>query len=373
MILWEVLTIFKLPRGKIKLQNTIENIVESEGNFSIGTLTNAVWSLIENHPPITQTTTYLKNILSPENYRKLAYSILRNVFLIELVKVPKIESTKFRVRWFHQLQNDPRYCSFDECCLIAQDLILALPDWLKTPAHNKALLLSFSCGLIPYESPLDYANRFTQNYRLHQRGNLVWFYDDLVLRTLILRDYLTNPSTSPDPVFFKTLLTDKIRVKTYLTDRVLTGEYKTNREKRWEVHPRSVHFAERRVCMAIEYALVTQICAFDGFPLHAQQQLQEANILPNYLTTALCPITGDALSYEQFRNELLNPVHGKSNFQVGHLNPLKLGDEQGAIGHTANNISWVSADGNRIQGSLSLDDVRRLIHRISNNYQRAGW
>ena len=125
--------------------------------------------------------------------------------------------------------------------------------------------------------------------------------------------------------------------------------------------------------MAIEYALVTQICAFDGFPSASRSQLQEANILPQKLPTALCPITGDALSYEAFRNELLNPMHGKSDFQVGHLNPLKLGTGGEAAGHTSDNISWITADGNRIQGSLSLDDVRILIQRISTNYDRHGW
>jgi hypothetical protein len=125
---------------------------------------------------------------------------------------------------------------------------------------------------------------------------------------------------------------------------------------------------------AIEYCLVTQICAFEGFPRPALQQLQEANVLPSPLPTALCPITGDALSYEAFRDELLNPQHGKSDFHVGHLNPLKLEVANGhAAGHVANNISWISADGNRIQGSLSLDDVRALIKRIADNYRRHGW
>ena len=126
--------------------------------------------------------------------------------------------------------------------------------------------------------------------------------------------------------------------------------------------------------MAIEYALVTQVCAFEGFPNAALQQLQQANILPPQLPTAFCPITGDGLSYDALRDELLNPTHGKSDFQVGHLNPLKLEAANAAIaGHTADNISWMSADGNRIQGSLSLGDVRTLIQRIAENYQRLNW
>ncbi|OQX06629.1 MAG: hypothetical protein BWK80_50490 [Desulfobacteraceae bacterium IS3] len=354
------------------MKNTIEQIVGRDGNFNMSQLADAVWPLIENRQTVAEAVRYLKTSLG-SNYRKLTYSILRNTFLIELVKVPKIETTKFRVRWFNQLNDDPRYCSFKECLLLAQDLLAALPDWLTNPSHAECMSLSFSDGMIPYECPLDYVSRFTQQNRLHQRGNLIWFYDDLVLRTLKLRKYLTDEKTSPDPKFFRKLLSDKIKVKTYLTDRVLTGEHKTNREKRWETHPNSVHFAERRVCMAIEYALVTQICAFDGFPSASLNKLQEANILPQNLPTALCPITGDALSYEAFRDELLNPEHGKSDFQVGHLNPLKLGNGTESAGHISDNISWISANGNRIQGSLSLKNVRVLIQRISKNYDKHGW
>lgn len=354
------------------MQDTIEQFVEIDGDFSMSRLADAVWPLIEKQPNILAIAKQLKASLG-SNYRKLSYSILRNAFLIELVKIPKIETTKFRVRWFEQLNGDPRYCSFDECLLIAQDLLSALPNWMANPLHAECLNLSFSNGMVPYEAPLDYGLRLTPQNRLHQRENLIWIYDDLVLRTLKLRKYLTDQSTSPDHKFFRAVLSDKIKVKTYLTDRVLTGGHKTNREKRWETHPNSVHFAERRVCMAIEYALVTQICAFEGFPLASLARLQEANILPTNLPTALCPITGDALSYEAFRNELLNPTHGKSDFQVGHLNPLKLGSEGEAAGHTSDNISWISANGNRIQGSLSLYDVRILIQRISENYNRHDW
>jgi hypothetical protein len=356
----------------MSIQDQFEQIVDTTDNFNMPRLADFVWPSIEALPAVAAIVPDLRGLFKA-NYRKLSYSILRNVFLIELVKVPKIETTKFRVRWIEQLRGDPRYCSFDECLNIAIELLVALPGWFATPTHSKCMSLSFSNGIVPYEAPLDYINRVTKQGRLHQLGNLTWFYDELVLRTLNLRKYLTDKTTSPDHRFFRTLLSDKIKVKTYLTDRVLTGEHKTNREKRWETHPNSVHFAERRVCMAIEYALVTQICAFEGFPQESIKQLQKANILPQSLPNALCPITGDALSYEAFRAELLNPTHGKSDFQVGHLNPLKLGMQGETTGHTSNNISWISADGNRIQGNLSLNDVRELILRISQNYERHGW
>ena len=363
----------------MQLKQIIEKIVDAkkpngdEANFNMGQLVKSAWPVIESDPIITPIVPRLKASLG-KDYDKLAETILRNVFLIELVKKPKIETTKFRVRWIDELGDDPRGCSFGECFHIAQDLIRELPGWLgKTPEHDLSLRLSFNCSLIPYEAPLDYQLRKGTGAKLHTRGNLAWLFDPLVLRTLKLRAFLRDGKTSPDAEFFRTALNDKIKVKTYLTDRVLTGEHKTNREKRWETHPESVHFADRRTCLAIEYALVTQICRFDGFPRAAITQLQGEKVLPSKLDTALCPITGDKLSYEFFRKELLSPQHGKSDFQIGHLNPLKLGDANRAAGHTADNISWISADGNRIQGSLSLSDVRKLITRIASNYSKHRW
>ena len=43
--------------------------------------------------------------------------------LIELVKVPIIDTTKVRVRWFPQLEGDPRRCDFSESLDIARELL----------------------------------------------------------------------------------------------------------------------------------------------------------------------------------------------------------------------------------------------------------
>lgn len=355
------------------LKQAFEDVVERDADFSMAQLREVVWPQLEAVPRVGAVVNQLNEKLNQRGYRKLSQAILRAAFLIELVKVPKIETTKFRVRWCEQLQNDPRGCSFEECLDIAGDLMETLPAWLVDEHNLECLLLAFEASILPYEVPIDYEQRLTANGRIHQRTNIGWYCDELVLRTLKLRKYLTEPGVSPDADFFSRVLNDKIKVKTYLTDRVLTGAHKTNREKRWEAHPESVHFAMRRTCLAIEYALVTQICAFEGFPQNFAKQLRDNGIIPAELPTALCPITGDAMSYDEFRNELLNPTHGRSDFQVGHLNPLKLGDANGNTGHTAENISWISADGNRIQGSLSLGDVRELLQRIGENYGKHKW
>ena len=232
------------------IKTRIEKVVDANTDFNMAHLANTVWPLIEARPRVAGVIPRLRAALG-NNYAKLAYAVLRNAFLIELVRIPKIETTKFRVRWVSQISNDPRYCPFEECLDIGEVLLESLPSWLETASHAEALGLSFTRGLIPYEVPLDYSQRLTRTRRVHERGNLTWFYDDLILRTLKLRKYLIDATTSPDPRFFRQVLNEKIKVKAYLTDRVLTGDHKTNREKRWETHPESVHFAERRTCMAI--------------------------------------------------------------------------------------------------------------------------
>lgn len=343
------------------------------------TLRNAAWPLLVKHPAIGNFDSTLTSHFA-STADKLANAIFRHVFLIELVKTDsKIETTKFQCRWFDELKasDDPRYCSFDECVTIASDLFADLNGtWLKKPDHVTLLNLCFDNSLLPYEVPLDYVDRplpAKPGMRIHRRGNLTWMCTDTMIRTLKLRNFLTKSSSSPDREFFRNVLSDKIQVKTYLTDRVLTGEYKTNREKRWEVHPYSVHFALRRTCMEIEYALIQQLCAFDGFPEEWRAILQREGILPIDLPEYRCPVTLDKMSFQSFRSELADPSHGKSRFQVGHLNPLKLDDPTAtASGHTAQNIGWVSADGNRVQGSLGIAEVRTMIRRIAKNYDELG-
>jgi hypothetical protein len=358
------------------MKEIIERLIAPD-RFSMKSFYDNVWSVFSVNELVADSMNVLKSNFSTNKYKQLAYGILRHTFLIELVKVPGIETTKFRTRWYSQLSGDPRECSFEECLEIAQDLILSLTNgWLDESENFEVMTLFLEHAILPYELPLDYVERPAINdsiTRIHRRGNIAWVIDENLIRTLKLRQYLTNPQTSPDATFFKKVIDDKIKIKTYLTDRVLTGLHKTNREKRWEVHPRSVHFALRRICVAIEYELITQLCAFEGFPENFRAMLQEQKILPKTMQISRCPITLEPLVFQEFRDELMNPTHGKSNFQVGHLNPLKLDDPNSLIaGHTAGNIAWISANGNRIQGSMSLEEVRDLLKRITHNYENEG-
>lgn len=349
------------------MPRTIIDAATDSPRFSMPSLHEQLWPLLEARTGVADLLKALEARLSGTQAKKLEYAMIRHVFLAEIVKLPGVTTTKFQTRWCDQLDADQRYCSFEECLDIFDELLAQLTDgWLNEDNHYTAFQLFLDYQLLPYEIPVDYLSvpgQGDDSTRIHRRGNLAFGLTPNALRTVKLREYLRDETTSPDAAFFRQVLDGKIKVKTYLTDRAQTGLYKTNREKRWETHPHSVQFATRNTCFEIEYALVIQVCSFDGFPEAARSALQTAGILPQELNRFRCPVTLVPISFDEFKAELTNPTHGTSGFQVGHLNPLKLDAPQtGTAGHTADNISWISADGNRIQGSMSLEEVRSLLH-----------
>lgn len=271
------------------------------------------------------------------------------------------------VRWGDRLSStDPRRTTYDECAAVAELLLRELCDYLAYPANRELLNAFLGRSVIPYELPIDYARTDGQ---LHTPGNVIWLFDDAeVARAIRLRNAILDVDIVGDAAqAIATVLDNKIKVKAYLTDRALTGEFKTNREKRWETAARSHQFALRRDCMGIERALLERVARMDGFPITAGDRLRDAGLLEDRETTR-CPITLDKLQYGALAAEVLNPVHGKSRFHVGHLNPLKAGGREGEARHVPENVSWISEDGNRIQGSLSMAEVRSLLDRIAKNY-----
>jgi hypothetical protein len=312
----------------------------------------------------------LEKLFGPSNSKKLLIGILRFSFLIEIVKTPKIETTKFESRWGQRLsENDPRRASFQKCVDIYKQSVVQLINHISINPKDIEIINSFlKKTQVAYEIPLDYKDRIT-NGKIHVVENIDWYFGDSVKKVAKLRDLLLDPSTNPYYELFARVY-NKIQVKSYLTDRVLTGVHKTNREKRWETHPESVHFALRKTCQEVEYTLVKQIFGFDKIPLDLLKIFKKVEPAEHLATPFRCPITMEPMSFPQFKTELLTPVHGKSSFQVGHLNPLKSINGDETFGHTAKNISWISSDGNRIQGSLSLKETRNLIESIAKNYKR---
>jgi len=301
--------------------------------------------------------------------RETFLGIVRWSFLVELVKTPKIETTKFEVRWADRLgKNDPRFATYDDCLKMCIGLASEAAQ-ATTAEERRTLLEAFDRRkLVAYELPVDYCKRETTG-RLHVASNVAWLWGGVPRDTVLLRDYLLSNEVGEHLETFKRAYKNKVQIKTYLTDRVLTGAHKTNREKRWETHPASVHFALRRDCLEIEHQLIQQVCHFTGFPPKIKEQLKARKLIGVSAEPFRCPITLEPFSFQEFEEEIHNPVQGKSSFQVGHLNPLKAVNDDPRSGHTAQNISWVSANGNRIQGSLSLDETRAMLKQIAANYE----
>lgn len=304
----------------------------------------------------------IRNKLSPTEYKSLKQSLIRNSFLIEPVN-DNVTSTKVETRWSKRLLKDVRYASFETCYHIFSKLLGCLT---RMNDNNFFIIKGFlNNSVIPYELPIDYTDRFAKP--IHTPDNIDFFLNETVRRCISLREYIKSNSTPAGNVF-RTILNDKIKVKTYLTDRALTGAYKTNREKRWEAHPNSVQYALRRDCMKIETKLLLQAAMFNGCYKTIVKDLQDKGLLRDKFNYCKCPITGDEIQYSDFEDDVLHPTHGKSRYQVGHLNPLKaVNDKSISNGHTADNISWISEDGNRIQGSLSIKEVNNLLKRIYSN------
>jgi hypothetical protein len=354
-------------RPIIPLRAVLEQEIARDRFAMPGLVASILPVLIEEQRQRVQT---LNRVLVDQVAQHVFRGIVRSSFLIELVKTPKIETTKFEVRWADRLDAaDPRFASFDECLKIFDSVLAELEPALELEENRELLRLFRIWSLPAYEIPLDYRQRIAEGY-IHRADNISWTWEEVIRRVVTLRAFLLN-STNPDAAFFSAAY-GKIQVKTYLTDRVQTGAYKTNREKRWEAHPASVHFALRRDCLEIEYSLVNQLCHFNDFPLALFQALNDEGLLIPIETPFRCPITMEPFSFKDFKQEVESPIAGKSNFQVGHMNPLKAVNDDPSSGHAAQNISWISSHGNRIQGHLSLRETRAMIRRIHERYEEYG-
>lgn len=301
----------------------------------------------------------IKEKLNVQQLKAFRRSIVRNTFLIEPVN-DQVTSTKVKTRWSDHLSGDVRFATYDTCFAIFENLLGKIATLTDT---EFSIIKEFLVNtVVPYEMPIDYIDRYA--IPIHTVQNVDLFLDNTVCICTQMRKFIRDIQSNPIANVFQTILSDKIKVKTYLTDRALTGDYKTNREKRWEAHPNSVQYALRRDCMRIETKLLLQVAMFEGCDEVLVANMQEAELLPDSFSFVKCPITGDNIQYTEFADDVLHPTHGKSAFQVGHLNPLKSSDTTGYYGHTADNISWISENGNRIQGSLSMDEVNELLKRI---------
>lgn len=308
--------------------------------------------------------------LGTKTFRHHFHGILRAALLIEPVVIPGVTTTRFRTRW--QLgRADPRYATPEDCLEVARELLRMLQEMSGTSRGLRVLHALARYPMVPYEPAVTYRSNPVP---IHRAENFQLIDLDILEPVTGFRERLLGPG-APRLTLMRAAY-EKIQVKTYLTDRAQTGPHKTNREKRWEAHPESVQFATHYTCVKIERVLVNQLCFFDGFPPEILADLERENLLAGGRagldTPTRCPVTLLPMSFAGFEAAAADPQHGRSAFQVGHLDPLKLEGNRWTNGHRPDNISWVSEEGNRIQGSLSLNETRSMLRRIWTAYSKAG-
>ncbi len=249
---------------------------------------------------------------------------------------------------------DPRAATFDECARVFTKCCNMVADHVAQDSSLKALIQDVNrLHRVPYEFPLSYLNP-DQN-PVHQSANLRWIVNDDLQWLLKARRILRNASGKTGPQI-REIEKSKFQVKLYKTDRALTGKDKTNRARRWEVLAGDFQHSPLEECWSAERKLTTDLVNFQGFPPTLKAQFIQQGLIEPDAPLTLCPVTFELLSFNDLAEAVLNTTIGKSEYQIGHLHPLK---REGK--HDGANICWQSADGNRIQGDLTIEETYCLL------------
>jgi len=324
----------------------------------------------------------LKERVEPIIFRSIIASAVRYAFLIELTDL-KVGSTKMKTRWFPGLilmpqhnsfepirgefspGNDPRASGYEACCLAFERVIgLTLENLTEDASLTDFLARLQRYTRVPYEYPIGYLDPSLEP--VHQADNIQWLKNDdiawLLASRRILRTYMGEYSPA-----LRKIESTKLEVKVYKTDRALTGKDKTNRAKRWEVLFGDFQFATLQNCWSVERQLTEQLVNFANFPAEIKNMFQQEGLITGAEEATRCPITLAPLDFIPFAIATVTATHGRSDYQIGHLTPLKRGGR-----HVGANVAWQSADGNRIQGDLTLEETLSLLDTISARRQPSG-
>ena len=350
--------------------------VTTRSSFSVPRLRDFLMSRIPSTPDgaLEQALLRMKRQL-PKPFLKIALAnILRFSFLIELTNL-KVTSTKMKTRWMPGLiqmpqagsfepvegsfepGNDPRSASFADCLAVFKQAATMLCDRLESDRLLAPQLLTLNrVRRVPYEFPLGYT--YLGGDSLHRASNIKWSFNTDTSWLLQARTILKAP-TSHNASAIRKIVKAKLEVKVFKTDRSLTGKDKTNRAKRWEVLPGDFQHATLAECWSAERQLTHDLVCFKGFPTDLRQRFIEKGLVSSDAPTIRCPVTLEVLDFTHLATAALDPKHGVSQYQIGHLQPLK---RRGT--HDGDNVRWQSADGNRIQGDRSIEETALLLEQI---------
>lgn len=351
-----------------------------KGTFSVPRIRD--WILQNHHGVDGGVGDHLRELsgrLLLDETKKILASVVRFSFLIELTDL-RVGSTKMKTRWvpgyilmpqegsFEPVRgsfepgNDPRAATFEECFLIFETCLDLVLSALRQNAQIRGDLRRFSeITRVPYEFPFGYVD--PQIEPVHRADNVNWIFNDDARWLTEARPALKS-AAGDDKAAIKAICDKKLSVKVYKTDRALTGRDKTNRAKRWEVLAGDFQHATLPECWSVERRLTEQLVKFEGFPEYIANQFYRNELVDEGSPETRCPVTLAKLNYQEFAAAMLTAQHGRSDYQIGHLMPLKRGGR-----HIGENVSWQSADGNRIQGDLSIGETKELLEAISQRQQ----
>lgn len=344
-------------------------------SYSVVTVRN--WIVSNPAPPTTSLTTAIdraRSALSAPLFRWVVECLVRYSFLMELTNLT-VGSTKMKTRWLpglilmpqpnsfepirgtFQPGNDPRASSFGDCAIVFGTACNIVCDQIAGNTSVADLLLALSQHTrVPYEFPLSYLDLTLP--QLHQASNINWVLNDDLKWLLKAREVLATTESAHRGAI-RAIIKSKLEVKVFKTDRSLTGKDKTNRAKRWEVLPGDFQHATLEQCWSAERQLTADLVGFDGFPPEVKKAFVDQRLLPARQPPTCCPVTLEPLNFATLSVAVLTSTHGVSDYQIGHLHPLKRSGK-----HEGPNVRWQSADGNRIQGDLTIEETNQLLDQI---------
>lgn len=369
-------------------QRTVGNAFGGTGkpkSFSLTSIRNLVVNRLgaADDEPVVEALRELRGELNRDVFPNAVICLIRFSFLIELTNLT-VGSTKMKTRWlpgrilmpqsgsFEPIQgvfepgNDPRSSTAKECLEVLRVSAELVKSWASSSGNAiEDLKKLFKYKRVPYEFLLTYQDasaatvHAAPNVRLAKLEDLEW--------NLNARSLLANHPEGEDATAIKEIGKTKINVKVFKTDRALTGKDKTNRARRWEVLCGDFQHATLEECWSAERKLTEGLVGFEDFPRAVKEQFERRGLVAADKKVTRCPVTLEPLRFPELRDAILNPTHGTSQYQVGHLHPLKKGGK-----HCGDNVCWQSADGNRIQGDLSIEQTESMLDAITRRRAEIG-
>lgn len=345
---------FKIFDQEIKTSSK-KNSKTKKPNFNIHNVYNGLMKkdkFFSNHAVILE---IILNKNSKKYSKKILLGLIRFSFLCQPVLDKAASTAIYQTRWDIPKQ-DSRFADKETCNSIFNFLFSEICELLLYSQSNIDLLIKYiNYNACPYDLPIDYKKLDVK--KIHSLNNINVFKPSQFKTSLILRDELRN--------FLKQKTTkaalNKVKIATYYTERGITGDNKSNRELRWETITMSPLSARKKDCWEIECKLLEQIIGMKG--LSHKKLPSNLNYLRGKVT--MCPVLLLPINLKDF--EFVDKENrGNSLVHLGHITPKSHRKKA----HTKQNVSWISFDGNKMQGNSSIKDFHNKILKLAGKLKK---